>query len=30
MIAAAPIGLYFIGAFALTVATMFYLMLRKA
>jgi hypothetical protein len=30
MIAAAPIGLYFIGAFAVTVAAMFYLMLRKA
>jgi|SoiMethySBSTD1v2_1073268.scaffolds.fasta_scaffold5767729_1 hypothetical protein len=30
MIATAPIGLYFIGAFVLTVATMFYLMLRKA
>lgn len=30
MIAAAPIGLYFIGVFVLTVVAMFYLMLRKA
>jgi len=30
MIAAAPLGLYFIGAFVVAIATMFYLMLRKA
>jgi hypothetical protein len=30
MIAAAPLGLYFIAVFVLGIATMFYLMLRKA